>query len=177
MSLLSPAVPRTIPTDVPAGRSRRKLVRRDRVSRRLAELDGIRALLVRAEARVEHGWVQQAWLSYVDPLGVPRVTTATVLPPGVGQLAGVCLVSSVRLSGDGQQVDRALDLVWHTLHETDGAGWAAPPDVRLARVRDLARWNDQPGRTADEVIGLLAATEVTATGEMARLRSEAAATC
>ena len=35
------------------------------------------------------------------------------------------------------------------------AGRAAAPAVRAARVRDLTRWNDRPGRTRDEVLALI----------------------
>ena len=34
------------------------------------------------------------------------------------------------------------------------AGRATPDEVRAARVRDLARWNDETGRTRAEVLNL-----------------------
>jgi hypothetical protein len=38
-------------------------------------------------------------------------------------------------------------------------------------VRDLTRWNDDPGRLLDEVTALLHTAEQTAAAEIARLRA------
>jgi hypothetical protein len=52
-------------------------------------------------------------------------------------------------------------MLWDAWQETRGmvgpgvAGRAAAPAVRAARVRDLTGWNDQPGRTRDEVLALI----------------------
>jgi hypothetical protein len=52
-------------------------------------------------------------------------------------------------------------VLWDALQELRGthlpgvAGRAAPPAVRAARVRDLTRWNDHPGRSRAEVLRLL----------------------
>ncbi|HJY25606.1 MAG TPA: hypothetical protein VJ649_08040, partial [Actinomycetes bacterium] len=53
----------------------------------------------------------------------------------------------------------ALDMLWGSLQEIRGVTSPAPAavsrDVRAARVRDLTRWNDRPGRSRDEVLELL----------------------
>jgi hypothetical protein len=51
--------------------------------------------------------------------------------------------------------------VWDALQESRGwrgpgvASRAAPRELRLARIRDVARWNDQPGRTRDDALAML----------------------
>jgi hypothetical protein len=130
---------------------RRRLAHQDRVSARLGELSTIQVVLAGARDRLGAGWVQDTWSSY----------------------DGVCLVTSIRDSGGGgQRTARALDLVWHTLHD-DAAGvrWVAPPDVRRARVRDLARWNDRGERRLPDVLALLAAAVAVARCEGDRLRA------
>jgi hypothetical protein len=112
--------------------------------RRLGEvceiLDGARAILV------DDGWVQNRWYG----TGSPR--------------SGACLVGAVvraARSHDETGAGPALDVVWDALQESRGltgpgiAGRAAPPQVRIARVRDLTRWNDRAERTRDDVVGLL----------------------
>ena len=105
-------------------------------SARLAELSTIQMVLADAQERLGAGWAQGTWATN----------------------DGVCLVTSVRdAGGGGQRTARALDLVWHTLHDDEaGVRWVAPPDVRLARVRDLARWNDRAERRLPDVLDLLA---------------------
>jgi hypothetical protein len=55
-------------------------------------------------------------------------------------------------------VRRTLDLTWHALHGNpeERVRWCPGPDVRMLRVLDLTSWNDAPGRTQAEVVGLLA---------------------
>jgi len=55
-----------------------------------------------------------------------------------------------------------------------GIRWVAPPDVRLARVRDLARWNDRAERRLPEVLALLAEAVVVAGRERVRLWAQSA---
>jgi hypothetical protein len=50
-----------------------------------------------------------------------------------------------------------------------------PPQVRVAQVRDLTRWNDTPGRTLADVLALLHATRAAAEAEAGRLRPVTAA--
>ncbi len=130
---------------------RRRLAQQDRTSARLAELGTIEGLLTDAADRLRAGWVQGTWATR----------------------DGICLVTSIRDAGDGgQRTARTLDLVWHTLHEDpDGVRWVAPPAVRLARVRDLARWNDRPGRRLPEVLALLDEAGMRAGAERDRLRA------
>jgi hypothetical protein len=151
---------------------RRRLAERDRVSARLAELAGVRTLLESAQERVRCGWVQGAWFSYRDTTGVPRLRLTPHAAPQVSEVTGVCLVTSVRASAPSGGADRALDVVWHTMHhDDDGVRWTPSPDVRRARVRDLTRWNDRPSRQSGEVTQLLADAVRTTDREMARLRT------
>jgi hypothetical protein len=132
---------------------RRRLAQQDRVSARLAELSTIQTILADAQEVLGAGWAQGTWATY----------------------DGVCLVTSVRdAGGGGQRTARALDLVWHTLYRDEaGIRWVAPPDVRLARVRDLARWNDRAERRLPEVLALLAEAVVVAGRERVRLWTSA----
>ncbi len=50
------------------------------------------------------------------------------------------------------------------------------PDIRLARVRDLARWNDRTERRLPEVLALLEEAVTVAGRERARLLAEPART-
>ncbi len=171
---------RIVTAPCPSRRSRRRehrvLARRDRTSARLAELAEIRALLGRAVVRVQAGWVQHAWRSYSGAAGETRLSH---LPrASVGADDAVCLVTGLRVSGDGpagraddQTTARTLDLVWHTLAGSrSGLGLVPPPDARRARVHDLTRWNDRRGRRLDDVVGLLVAADRVAGAEMDRLR-------
>ena len=87
---------------------------------------------------------------------------------GLGDVAAACLVGAVvyaaQQRGSGDQLVKAgpaLDYLWDAWQESRGlggtgvAGRAAPRELRMARVRDLTRWNDQPGRTREEVLGLV----------------------
>ena len=88
-------------------------------------------------------------------------------PDGSGEV-GACLVGAVvhaaRWCGPGDPLvtaGPALDYLWDAWQESRGLGGtgvcalAAPRELRLVRVRDLTRWNDQPGRTREEVLGLV----------------------
>jgi len=56
--------------------------------------------------------------------------------------------------------------------EMESRGWVPPREIRLARVRDLTRWNDARDRTVQDVLGLLATADRYARDEMVRLRDE-----
>jgi hypothetical protein len=112
-------------------------------SKRLAE---VCTVLDTAREIVEQGWTQGAW--FVDD----------------GPTVRACLVGAVVRASDEAKGDAAgptIDVLWDAWQETrghGGPGLAGPvpaPPVRLARVRDLTRWNDQPGRTRDEVLHLV----------------------
>ena len=55
----------------------------------------------------------------------------------------------------------AIDFVWDAVQQARGltrpgvAGRAAPPEVRLARMREVAQWNDRPGRSRADVLAVL----------------------
>ena len=159
---------------------RRRLARHDVLSARLAELTRIEELLVAAQAIVGEDWVQHAWFRYQGNDGRTRTATAHDLGRMAGRpVVGACLVGAEVQAGGGvgsatsQLVARSLDLTWHTLRDASGAvEWCPSPPVRQARVRDLTRWNDTPGRQAGQVTALLAATARTASAEACRVREE-----
>lgn len=130
---------------------------------RSARLGDVCAVLDGARTLIERGWVQDRWL--VTPAPAVRRATVTGTPPDV---SGACLVGAVvhaaqrhHASAAAIHAAPALDVLWDAWQETRGfdgpglAGWAAPREVRAARVRDLTRWNDQPDRTRDDVLRLL----------------------
>ena len=125
-------------------------VAHDRVTVRLAELDSIRDVLGAAADRLATGWTQGRWRSS----------------------EGLCLVGAIRLHARGQLSARALDVIWHARHDDHvDVGWVPPPEVRLARVRDLTHWNDAPDRRLADVLALLEAADGCAAAEMERLRA------
>lgn len=159
-----------------AGRTARAWLRRGRRStvacdpglQTLRRLEHAREVLERARTIVERGWWQHGWLETGSRPGSARSLLAT-RPPVVDEVRNACLVAAVAVSahsggarpdvlGDAGPV---LDLVWDALEELGGqpgpdvAGRAAPPEVRVARMRDLTRWNDVPGRTRRDVLALL----------------------
>ena len=144
--------------------------RRDAELERLRQLEGARAVLERARALIAQGWVQDAFYIVrgrngesrpVSPFGLLLLTRTDVV--------GACLVGAVaHASGSVDRRERrgqaalAVDTLWHTLAEDPSyervptAPYdAVHPAARAARVRELARWNDEPARTRDEVLGLV----------------------
>jgi len=115
----------------------------------------------------EGGWIQDHWFAR-RPAPSPLRAQSARPPDGVGDAPAACLVGAVvyaaQQSGSGDHLVKAgpaLDYLWDAWQESRGlggtgiAGWAAPRELRMARVRDLTRWNDQPGRTREEVLGLV----------------------
>lgn len=173
-----PTAPAQPPSWWGARRGRRateaRLRRADLASAHRAELHRLQAALADARALVEHGWVQGAWLQVGTADGGSRtVPSATLHLADPRLVTGVCLVGAVVRSGSAagpdrpalspmaaQLVRRTLDATWQTLraHEVR-PGRACAPAVLRARVRELTRWNDAPGRTAGEVSALLARAE------------------
>lgn len=151
-------------------RLRKRLAEQDRRSGQLAELRTIRAMLDEADAIVRSGWVQHAWFAYRDERDRVAVATAHDLPRVTGRpVVGACMVGAIVQAGGGvpavwsQPVQRTLDLLWHTLRENNRpVQWCPAPSVRLARLRELTRWNDRPGRNRDEVLELLGAARAAA---------------
>ena len=144
--------------------------RRDAELERIRQLEGARIVLERARALIAQGWVQDAFYVVrgrngesrpVSPFGLLLLTRTDVV--------GACLVGAVaHASGSVDRRDRrgqaalAVDTLWHTLAEDPSyervptAPYdAVHPAARAARVRELARWNDEPTRTRDEVLGLV----------------------
>jgi hypothetical protein len=143
-------------------------VTEDSPSGRLECLGQVCAVLQDARTIVERGWLQDAW--YVMPAGsagAPAVEALGILPPRGAEVSAACMVGAVvqatrQLDPAADVLDAgpALDVLWDALQESRGlggpgvAGRAAPRDLRAARVRDLTRWNDRPGRTSEDVLGL-----------------------
>ncbi len=144
--------------------------RRDAELERLRQLEGARAVLERARTLIAQGWVQDAFYLVrgrngesrpVSPFGLLLLTRTDVV--------GACLVGAVaHASGSVDRRERrgqaalAVDTLWHTLAEDPSyervptAPYdAVHPAARAARVRELARWNDEPVRSRDEVLGLV----------------------
>ncbi|MGN8049222.1 DUF6197 family protein [Curtobacterium sp. 22159] len=164
--------------------ARRSAARARRVEARLQELSDLQRLLSGARGVIERGWIQHAWFAYIDEHGRMRKASSAAAMDVQGRpLVAACLVGSVVSAAGGphavhsQQVQRALDLVWHALAVEEGQPvlWCPAPDVRMGRVRDLTSWNDAPARNSGEVAGLLLTAERVALHEAERVRERAVA--
>lgn len=164
--------------------ARRDAARVRRVEARLQELRDLERLLSGARSVIERGWIQHAWFAYIDERGRMRKASSAAAMDVQGRpLVAACLVGSVVSAAGGphavhsQEVQRALDLVWHALAVEEGQPvlWCPAPDIRMARVRDLTSWNDSPARTAAEVSGLLLTAERVAVHEAEHVRERAVA--
>jgi hypothetical protein len=173
--------------DRPGRRERRaerlRLRRLDALSAQLAQLHAIRVLLEQATEIVRGGWIQGAWFA-VDVGGRTRAVSAPELRLTRDHpVTGACLVGAVVQAGGGpeavrsQPVQRALDLVWHSLREDAGqpVRWCPGPPARMMHVLDLTHWNDAPDRTRGDVVGLLSSSAAAADVQRERCRSEQAA--
>jgi hypothetical protein len=173
--------------DRPGRRERRaerlRLRRVDALSAQLAQLHTIRVLLEQAAEIVRGGWIQGAWFA-VDMGGRTRAVSAPELRLTRDHpVTGACLVGAVVQAGGGpeavrsQPVQRALDLVWHSLREDAGqpVRWCPGPPARMMHVLDLTHWNDAPDRTHGDVVGLLHSSAAAADVQRERCRSEQAA--
>jgi len=135
----------------------------------LQRLDEVRDVLERARDTLASGWVQNRWYAVAPRLGPQRSGLFGAATGDPQNVSGACLVGAVALAlreRDARadlaiDVGAAVDFVWDAMQETvgvsgsDAAGRAWPRNVRLMRLRDLTRWNDEAGRTRDEVLGLL----------------------
>ena len=144
--------------------------RRDAELERLRQLEGARMVLERAHDLIAQGWVQDAFYVVrgrngetrpVSPFGLLLLTRTDVV--------GACLVGAVaHASGSVDRRERrgqaalAVDTLWQTLSEDPSYERvpstpydAVHPAARAARVRELARWNDESTRTRDDVLGLV----------------------
>jgi hypothetical protein len=124
----------------------------------LAQLTGQLAVLEGARAELEAGWVQGGWWSVTSADGDHRLVTGDA-GGRPAHVDGSCLVGA--LARGGPYVGRAADAVYDALWASRGQ--AAPgglppvpaPEVRQARVRMLTQWNDQAGRTREEVLAVV----------------------
>ena len=120
-----------------------------------------------ARAMIARGWIQDHWFAR-RPARSRRAPQSARPVERPRRRRCACLVGAVvyavqqRGSGDPLvKAGPALDYLWDAWQESRGlggtgiAGRAAPRELRMARVRDLTRWNDQPGRTREEVLGLV----------------------
>lgn len=158
--------------------ARRASARDRRLVAHLHELDDLQRLLTDARGVVERGWIQHSWFAYLDEHGrVRKASSAAAMDVQGRPLVAACLVGAVVSAAGGpqvvhsQQVQRALDLVWHALAADEGqpVAWCPAPDLRMARVRDLTSWNDGPARTSAEVASLLLTAERVAVHESERV--------
>lgn len=125
------------------------------------------AVLQHARAIVEAGWVQNRWTVTTAPAEASTSSGSSgggVTPGGSVQacvVAAVALAVRARDSRADLAVDTgpALAYVWDAVHGAEGgrpaAGRSAPYETRIARMRELARWNDERGRTRAEVVAAL----------------------
>jgi len=131
----------------------------DQLNRQLAVLEG-------ARAELEVGWVQGGWWSVTSADGNQRLVAGPAAAGGGSpdHVDGSCLIGALARSGSPSDVGRAVDAVYDALwasRDQPGAvrnGGLPPvpaPRVRLARVRTLTQWNDQAGRTQEEVLAVV----------------------
>ncbi len=126
----------------------------------LAQLNGQLAVLEGARAELEAGWVQGAWWSVTSADGDHRLATGDA-GGSPAHVDGACLVGALARAGSSSDVGRAVDAVYDALWASRGQPTPAglppvpAPEVRLARVRTLTRWNDQAERTQDEVLAVV----------------------
>jgi hypothetical protein len=149
------------------------------LSAQLADLDAIGELLGNAADVVGAGWIQGAWFT-VETSGGRRPLTAYDV--GLAEdlpVVGACLVGAVVQAAGGptsvrsQLVQRSLELTRHVLVEPERpVRWCPGPNLRMMTVLDLTRWNDAPGRTRDEVLGLLVAAQHSAATQHQNCRTE-----
>ena len=137
----------------------------------LRRLDRIRAALEQGRIDLEHdGWIGGAWFGIADQQGGVRPVSTTeafaLLSPGAS-VNGACLVGTLlRRSADPDRATSVAD-VWgcvdelvEAVHEQAGhhafpPGRCYAPAQRRARLQILTAWNDAPGRTQSEVLGLV----------------------
>jgi len=111
------------------------------------------AVLQHARAIVEAGWLQNGWTA-------PRSVAAGRAADGA---VNACVVGAVALAVRARdpRADLAVDtgpavaFVWDAVFDGRAAGRSAPHHVRVARMRELARWNDERGRTRADVVAVL----------------------
>ena len=163
-------------------RLNRQLRLRDEISARLAELDRLADILGKAADLIKDGWLQHSWFAYRGEEGRAKTVTAFNVADMTGRpVVAACLVGAVVQAGGGlsevrsSEVQRALDLTWHTLfsNPSEPIRWNPAPQIRMYHVQQLTRWNDHPSRSGPQVEALLRHSVTTARSEASRLRSVA----
>jgi hypothetical protein len=115
------------------------------------------AVLGAARDIVEAGWVQNRWTVS------PAAGRTSADGDGTDGSARACVVAAVALAVRARDpradlavhTGPALAYVWDEVFGGRTAGRSAPHHVRVARMRELARWNDERGRTRDDVVTAL----------------------
>jgi hypothetical protein len=129
----------------------------------LAQLNGQLAVLEGARAELEVGWVQGGWWAVTSADGNQQLATGDAGGSPV-HVDGACLVGALARAGSPSYVGRAVDAVYDALWASRGQSGAPrdsglppvpAPEIRLARVRTLTQWNDQAGRTQEEVLAVV----------------------
>ena len=161
-------VDRPVQRDPQVPRPRRTLrsllpARPDAELERLRRLEGAQALLEQARGLIADGWVQDSFYVVRDRRGQTRpVSPFGLLLLRRTDVVGACLVGAIAHASAA--IDRrerrgqaalAVDTLWETLGLGPGPVETAYPAARAARVRDLARWNDEPTRSRQDVLDLL----------------------
>ena len=124
------------------------------------------AVLVGARALIARGWLQGGWYVLQAPDGRRRfVGAGSLTRRSFGEIVQSCLVGAVVESARWHTAARgaagpAIDRLWHELGELTGRRpptdpWPPTPVLRSRQVGELASWNDNPGRTREEVLQLL----------------------
>lgn len=115
------------------------------------------AVLQHAREIVEAGWVQNRWTVTATPSRPGAAGDGTDGPVRACLVAAVALAVRSRDPRADLAVDTgpALAHVWDEVFGGRTAGRSAPQHVRISRMRELARWNDERGRTRDDVVAAL----------------------
>jgi hypothetical protein len=121
------------------------------------------AVLQHARAIVEAGWVQNRWTVTTAPAEASTSSESSGGGATPGGSVQACVVAAVALAvrARDSRADLALDTgpalahLWDVVFDGHVAGRSAPYEVRISRMRELARWNDRPGRTRDDVVAAL----------------------
>lgn len=134
-----------------------------------ARLERVLAVLESARAQVSSGWVQGGWWSVPHQGGEAVLSTGFAAIAGQipGEVEGACLVGAL-VRGDALlRPDNAEPVVTAAIDTVYDALWAGPgepvqgwlpvpsPQIRLARVQWLTRWNDAPERCREDVLAVL----------------------
>lgn len=116
------------------------------------------------------GWTAGSWFTVRGSDGSVRPATVAEsfrLRDPTAPVAGACLVGiMVRLAEDPDRVPtvedvwRATDELHEAMHEWLGhdsypPGFAFPIGQRRSHLRSLTEWNDEPGRSVDEVLDVV----------------------